>query len=808
MPDQKQYIIQFLATMQGDKIVVSGLKQMEKATGRTTKATDKASKATQTFNQRLSAIAKKAMLVAPVWILLRSAIMGVVNTMREMIQANVDLNEQMARIKTVVSASSDSIEYDMQVIRKSILDMAGSTTAPLVDLAKAFYFLRTSNLDTEEALAAFKPTVDLAIGTMNDLATTARTVAGIYNTMGKYLGDNLTLTQKFQKIADGLAYTYATQEVQMSELLQSYIKLAPYIVGMSESWEEIITILGILNTKQVKAGRAGQLLGRAFLQLVKNADKLAAAFGIVFDPDEPISVLKVLKEINEQINTGIKLSSSQMNILQKIFQIRGLVPTSLLLQDLGEVGESLDKVEKNMEGFAERMSEIMQKTIKGQMQRTRNLLAVLSNEFFSAAAGTGDFVEVLESLNNVLENLRDPLKQTGLVVGWLVSNMAELITKYQDLIYGIDTGYGEKLIKSLFPFLQIPQILRRGISAVDAAEFKFEFTSFAEFIDLQDKAVDKAKALKEQRVKIQQINEEIANAVTDNLKIEKEEEKEIIELMKIKGATEKEINEFRLKNFKKLSMWMEDEERTIEQLARLNDKVNAEYEERVKRTQSMLDHHQELHELFGADSVEIAQLNYEIQKMLFGEDDITRTLKAKLELEREILKAKRGQYSYTSDELKVMQVYEKYGEAVARTIAEVITGEREPKRLKEEDLSAFREFFPERAKAEQVRKFYEEEEGRFLKTILERPERKEAELARQEARRMKRTFAEAPTREQIQIELEKITLSKPVDVNVKAEVRVTVDEENLVEKINKMVNSAIRSPENTKYYQDKMLEAE
>ena len=542
MVNNKQYLISFLATMQGDKLVMTKLKSLEKTTDKTTKATNRASKATGRWDRSLMNVAKRALLVAPVWLLLRSVIMGVVSTVRDMVQANVALNEQMARIKTVVSATSDSIDSDMASIRNAILEMAISTTAPLVDLAKAFYFLRTSNLDTEEALAAFKPTTDLAIGTMNDLATTARTVAGIYNTMSKYMAENLTVSEKFQKIADGLAYTYATQEVQMSELLQSYIKLAPYVGGLKEGWTEIVTILGFLNTKQLKAGRTGRLLGRSFLQLTKNSKKLAHIFGITFETDKPMSFLETLSKINETLNVQGKLTAAQADALQKVFETRGAVPIRLLLDELDELIELIDTAGTDMEGFAERMSEIMQRTIKAQMQRTRNLLAVMSNEFFSAAAGSGDFVEVLEALNTTLANGIPTLKNWGLTLGWITDNIAEVLVKYADLNESLKLTpaptFGKKLIETMFPFVKAGEAMKK----LKGGEwFDFEFKSFEEFVKLQEKAVVKAKERQEQQAKIKETNTAIGKSITDNLKVQNAEEKNILKLMKLQGASAREI---------------------------------------------------------------------------------------------------------------------------------------------------------------------------------------------------------------------------------------------------------------------------
>ena len=806
MTNNKQYLISFLATMSGDKLVMTKLKSLEKATGRQTKVTNKAAVATGRWDRSLMNVAKRALLVAPVWLLLRSVIMGVVSTVRDMVQANVALNEQMARIKTVVSATSESIDSDMATIRSAILEMATSTTAPLVDLAKTFYFLRTSNLDTEEALAAFPHTVNLAIGTMNDLASTGRTVAGIYNTMNKYMEENLTISEKFRKIADGLAYTYATQEVQMSELLQSYIKLAPYVGGLKEGWTEIITILGFLNTKQLKAGRTGRLLGRSFLQLTKNSKKLAHIFGIVFDPNQPMSFLETLKTINNALNVQGKLTATQADALQKIFATRGAVPIRLLLDELDELIELIDTAGTDMDGFAKRMSDIMQRTIKGQMQRTRNILAVMANTFFSAAAGTGDFVGVLESLNNSLERGLPTLKSWGLHIGWITDNIANVLVAYQDLNESLKMTpaptFGHKIIETMFPFLKFKEAMTKlkGAKWVD-----LDIKSYEEFAKLQDKAVQKAKERQELQAKYKSTNEIINEAIVDNLKQQKTEEKNIIALMKIRGASAKEIAEFQLENFNELSKWMNEEERDVERLVRINNNLNAEYKERIDSQKQSLTHNEALHKLYGADAVEIAKLNYEIQKILFGEEDITRTLKAKLKLEREILLAKRGQYKYTSDEAKMMAVYKKYGEDVSRALAKVITGEREPKKLKGEEYEAFQEFFPKRAEGEGVRKFYEDEQ-RWLKDLMEYEENRERKRALAGARGLKRI--PTPTKEQIRIELEKITLPEPMEIKVKAEVKVNVDETKIEKIVREAFENAMKSPEGKKLIGEAAFDAE
>jgi len=207
--NNKQYLISFLASIQGDKLVVRGLRKIQTETDKTGKGGDKLGKKTKSLGQQFQKLALRAALTIPVWLLLRSIFMGIITTIRDMIIANLDLEEGLARIKTVVSASSKTVETDMARIKQKILDVAVKTRIPIKDLAEAFYFLRTANLSTQQAIDAFEPVINAMVGTMNNAKDTARAVAGIFNTMGDAIGDNLTDLEKMQKISDLLTFTYA-----------------------------------------------------------------------------------------------------------------------------------------------------------------------------------------------------------------------------------------------------------------------------------------------------------------------------------------------------------------------------------------------------------------------------------------------------------------------------------------------------------------------------------------------------------------------------------------------------------------------
>jgi len=387
MPDMKQYIISFQATLQGHKMVMSAMKGMERQVKGVTTTTKAAGKATKTYGQQMGMLVKRAVMVIPVWLVLRAAMMGLMRTFGDMVRAFIDLDDQLARIRTVMHGTADVINAEMVAIKRQIIDTSLKSRIAIKDLAEGFYFLKTANLDATEAMAAFEPTVNLAIGTMNNMAQSARAVAGIYNTMGQYILEGADASEKFEHIADVLAYTYSTQDVQLSELIQSYTKMAPYVTGLTDSFLELTTMLGFLNTRLLRGGRTGRLTGRAILQLTKNSEKLASVFGITFDPDKPIALLETIRKIRDAMGKTGKITAEQGQIIQEVFATRGGVAVRLLIEHFDDLSGQIKDAVENADGFAKKMKELRMDTIAGQMARMKNVLAVLMDDFLTTAMG-------------------------------------------------------------------------------------------------------------------------------------------------------------------------------------------------------------------------------------------------------------------------------------------------------------------------------------------------------------------------------------------------------------------------------------
>ena len=97
----------------------------------------------------------------------------------------------------------------------------------------------------------------------------------------------------------------------------------------------------------------------------------------------------------------------------------------------------------------------------------------------------------------------------------------------------------------------------------------------------------------------------------------------------------------------------------------------------------------------------------------------------------------------------------------------------------------------------------------LVKKDLDTQKQKEAYMAKTQAGKLRKTYeTPAISEKQIRMEIAKITLPDPIDVNVTAEVKVNVNKEQLTSDINEIVKKALRSKKSKKQIQDIMFDAE
>ena len=574
----KEYILSIQAQLKGDKVVITGLKSMEGETQKFSQTVNLTGKKTQDYSDILAKAGQRALIVAPIWLAIRSAMMLGLSVISAMIKANFDLEEGMARIQTVIQGTTSEINAQMIGIKRTILDTSLTTKISIKDLAEAFYFLKTSALTAEETMAGFQPVVNIMTGTSVGAKEASRALAGMYNTMGKSIGENLSVSEKMIKIADILTYTYAKQDAEMGELIAGYSKLAPYLAGLDDSFIDIISTLGFLNTHLLKAGRTGTLTGQAIMNMTKSAKDLASIFGITFDPNQPMNFLKTIGQIQKTMTDTTKLTTAQSEAIRLISASKGGVPLRLILGNYDEFKATLKDASENFEGFAKKIADIKMNTVTAQMAEMQNILAVLTNDFISGVYGVSDFAEALKLMNTTMIELRPNIQGLGMQIGWLGDTLGKLML-YWDILSKINLP---ALANN--PFIMLNTTIENTVKSLKELKYVESLKSPVEYAEEQlakqakgqQITAERKKTLEELSIKEKQASD----FKISGLKIEREEMTHNIAILKIMGANELDIAKYKLQSLETIKSRLTEQDYILEKQKNENELIRTQLEYR------------------------------------------------------------------------------------------------------------------------------------------------------------------------------------------------------------------------------------
>jgi TP901 family phage tail tape measure protein len=540
MADTKDYILSINAQLKGNQVVLTGLQSIQGQTKQFTKTVNIAGKSTQDFGDIIQKAGERALIVAPVWLALRAVMTAIIDTIKDMIKQNMDLEDNMAKLQSTIRGTTSEVTAQMTQIKNLILDTAMSSDKNLKELSDAYIQLQKTLGNTSLAMAGFKATETLMTDTGLSATEAGKIMAKTYLEVGSTMDKSLSPAEKFQKISDTLIYTTKNQGVEIEGLIQGYGKLAPFLTGTSDKFENIITLLGLLSTHFVEGGRAGQGLSTEIVNLGKNSKALADIFNIQFNPNAPISIIQTFTQLREKIKETTKLDASQSEALSKIFGgARTSAPSREILTFFDELITKLKETEENSKGFGDRVKEAISNTTSFQLKELSNGLAVLANDFTTGATKGAGIVQFLKEFNEALHLARSPLKELG-----------------------NEWGYFVEILQRITPVGLITQALG-ALSVGQAPQFEM-LRSYRAFLAERKRAEEDA-----------QINAKVLKAVEEgkqeqqalNLNSRKEEveyTKELGSLLQALGANESQILEIKMRELDANHINMTDSDYLLE----------------------------------------------------------------------------------------------------------------------------------------------------------------------------------------------------------------------------------------------------
>ena len=414
--NSKEYILSILAQLKDRQVTISGIDELGGAVVKVGKQAKEASTGTQSFADVLDKVAVRALLVAPIWMAIRSAMLLVLDTIKLMINANLDLEVSMANIQTTLRGSAQSIQLQSNAIRELITSIRSPISGK--ELGIAFIELNKVLQDTATSMIAFKSAETLMVDTGLSAKEAGSLLAKTYLELGNTMDSSLTTAEKFQKITDILVYTTKTQGVEIKDLAQSYSKLAPFLTGTSDKFEDVITLLGFLSTHFIEGGRAGQSLSTELVNIQKNSKTLAEAFHIQLNPQDLMSIIGTFKEIGEQIKSTGKISNEQSLAISKVFGgARTSAPVREAIANIEGLVDALDNAKEHATGFAEKTKTIVEHTTIEQFKELLKVIGDLSNTFSKPFGDS--FVKLLENVNHWLISIRPNIEGLGVGMAYL-----------------------------------------------------------------------------------------------------------------------------------------------------------------------------------------------------------------------------------------------------------------------------------------------------------------------------------------------------------------------------------------------------
>lgn len=346
---EKKVLIKFITDTLGAKQAVAAMQKVDNATG-------KVDKGTKTLSSSMLGLAKRAAMVAPIWMVVRGAMNLARRAIGDIIGSYLELDKGMRKVIAVTNTvGKEQIRIYGELERRARIAFT-NTARSMTEVTEAMYQIGTAGRSTEEILEGFEHVLNLAVGTFGNVAVAGKTVSGILNVFEHQLKRVGDTSQQIQYVSDLLAVAWRNNQIELSEVAQSMQYLASEGNVLDISLEELIASSSVLNDAMLRGGKGGRLLARAFVQIAKDSDKLRR-LGVLFDPNKPLKFRDIMSQLHK-IYEKQRGSLTFLKDLTDIFGTRGKRAVTGLLTQWEKFNEEIDRTPEEIRGSAEELKEI------------------------------------------------------------------------------------------------------------------------------------------------------------------------------------------------------------------------------------------------------------------------------------------------------------------------------------------------------------------------------------------------------------------------------------------------------------------
>jgi len=259
MADDKKYLMQFYATIKGDKIVVKNMNRIKK----TIKDTTKSSKAFGSGITKAMALAGRSIMIIPIWMAMRSAFMGVINAIKAGVTFLKEWEYEMAQVRIVGRAT----ETEINLLSGALLDLASNLGISHKQLGEGAKLWAQQGRAISEIIPLMESTAKMSMITGRTISQSVEDMTAIMKSYG--VESNRTMD-----IVDSLTNVMLNHAITADTLASALRVVAPVAKTMGVSFEQLQAIITATHVvTRSKGNKVGMAWRTIFSRMATSAHK-------------------------------------------------------------------------------------------------------------------------------------------------------------------------------------------------------------------------------------------------------------------------------------------------------------------------------------------------------------------------------------------------------------------------------------------------------------------------------------------------------------------------------------------------------
>lgn len=348
-----------------------------------------------------------------------------------------------------VSAASGIVGDDLKALEQQARDLGKSTFFSAQEAAEGMTNYARAGYDANEIMSVMPGTLDLAVASNTDLATTC----GIVSSAMKGLGMEVEETTRFTDI---LAKASSESNTTVKDLGEAFKYCAPVAGSLKIKAEDLAVALGTMANASISGSMAGTQIRAVLSRMVKPTKEVQQAmdkYNIALKTNEDGSVdLMGTMELLRK-NLGDLEEVERANVLATIAGQEAMSGLASIVSATEDDFNSLKNEIYNCDGATKEMSDTMGNTFQGKLKTLNSAFGELKIAIGKVLIPTLEkFVEKLTECFNWFNNLDEGTQKMIVGIAGVVAaigpallifgTLGKTILNVSGVIKGLASGMG------------------------------------------------------------------------------------------------------------------------------------------------------------------------------------------------------------------------------------------------------------------------------------------------------------------------------------------------------------------------------